>query len=109
MTLQSLTATVAAMTPGPYFHDDENDLILTGHLPAGRNAALPPAVCRLSGPRSATEVNADGIVALRNHADALIACAALLREYYDEIGVPEHLADLDKRIIAALARLEEIK
>jgi hypothetical protein len=95
-------------------------LILTGHLPAGRNAALSPAVCRLSGPRSATEVNAAGIVALRNHADALIACAALLREARGNNCDHLHHGKRDRhgtgdpcpvlaRIDAALARLEEIK
>jgi hypothetical protein len=98
MSLQSLTQAVAAMTPGPW---KESRQAHWASIIEDREYAHAHAM--------ATDHDASGIVAIRNNADALIECAALLREYYDEIGVPEHLADLDKRIISALARLEEIK
>jgi hypothetical protein len=111
MNLDELTKLASTMTPGPWFNDGYT--VMSAYIPNGRKAYLTVEVCETK--RSMPD--ADGIVALRNAAPALIAAArerdelaALLWEARQELD--HHNRDdgvttsLIAKIDAALARLK---
>jgi hypothetical protein len=113
MTIDQIAQSVAAMTPGPWVSwtyptgmadiETESGVMVSGYVNSD--------VVSLGG------ADAAGIVALRNHADALIECAALLKEARESVWYEVHNRPYSHqpanerlaRIDAALARLEEIK
>jgi hypothetical protein len=97
MSLDHLKTTLAAMTPGPWFSDGYT--VMSAYIPKERRAYLTVEVCEAK--RSMPD--AEGIVALRNAAPALIECAELLRYLNSSFDLNEKTHAM---IDAALARLE---
>jgi len=69
-----------AATPGPWWHDDERDVIVSVHIPPGKSAAASPVVLLTYQPRKKLR-DADGTLA----AAARTGYPALLRALRDDV------------------------
>jgi len=103
MTPTQLRSIIQAATPGPWRAWDGFVLGSTDH-------ECLASVVNCDG---ATIANRNAIVALRNHADALIECAGLLKELNARIqkaeddGLIVRNTEFKAKVTAALARLEK--
>ena len=101
MTPDQLTAIIDRMGVAPWKCTDGDIRCANDRLVHGRENFYPTAM---------DDDDVDGVIALRNHASALNACAKLLKECREPCPISEDgLKDLRERIDAALKRLEEIK
>jgi hypothetical protein len=105
MKLDQLQQIIDRMTSAPWSYEPSGvDIIDGAHCTVhGREMHYPTAM---------DSDDADGVIALRNHASALVECAKLLeeaRQYLPRDHFVVSYSSLVPRVDAALKRLEEIK
>ena len=112
MTPDQLTAIIDCMTPGSWTAKTEPT---TGTVYRWTDGEIPEAVPRSSADYEGRVyypmlyTDALGIVALRNHASALVECAKLLKSIPDRCDIHTQFPTVADEIDAAIKRLEEIK